>query len=434
MANVTFKLRTLKGIEKQMIYLVYRFGRNDKLAYSTKLNIAPANWNAKTMRSRDKVECIDKDIINNRLNELQAITERFITSVKAKGLKVTKEALKQFLDDHTNGTTDTNNGFHQFVINFLKQNKTRISPKTGKPINYRVCQDHERTYYFIKTFEKECRKGKELDFENINLDFYADFTQFLQNYIDPITGKNGLAINTIGKVIKTIKVWLNNATEKGVNTNLQFKSQRFKAITEEVENTYLTDEELMTLYEFEYENERLTRTRDCFLIGAFTGLRFSDFRSIDEDCVNTVNNSIRIEQHKTGKYVTIPLHPVVSAIWQKYNGSFPECVSNQKFNEYVKEICMIAGVDTPTPKSITRGGLRVKHTYKKYELISSHTARRSFATNLFLSGFPALSIMQITGHKTESSFMKYIKVTSEQNAELLRRHWAKTGQFLRIAK
>ncbi|MCD7940142.1 MAG: tyrosine-type recombinase/integrase, partial [Bacteroides intestinalis] len=71
---------------------------------------------------------------------------------------------------------------------------------------------------------------------------------------------------------------------------------------------------------------------------------------------------------------------------------------------------------------------------KKYELVTSHTARRSFATNLYLSGFPAISIMQITGHCTEKAFMAYIRVTPEQHAELLREHWIKNNQYMKIAK
>ena len=83
----------------------------------------------------------------------------------------------------------------------------------------------------------------------------------------------------------------------------------------------------------------------------------------------------------------------------------------------------LAGIDSIEQKSITKGGMRLKKSYKKYELVSSHTARRSFATNLYLSGFPTLSIMQITGHRTETAFMKYIKVTANQHASLLRKHW-----------
>lgn len=424
MANVTFKLRSPKGTIPQMIYLVYRFGQNEKLAYSTLLKVAPPYWNAKKMRVREVVECLDRDTINNYLNKLQAVTEAYITSLKTHGKKITKDTIKQFLDSYTNNFESSESKLHLFIIDFLAKNKTRVNPQTGKIITYRACNEHERSYFYLKDFETKERKGIKLDFDDINSDFYEDFTKYLQ--------KIGLSVNTIGKRIKTLKVWLNDATEKGINTNMHYKSRSFKTPTEDVENIYLSNNELKALYEHEFNNERLTRVRDLFLIGAFTGLRFSDFTTITEN--NIKNNTLRIEQQKTGKPVSIPLHPIVSEIWQKYNQSLPERISNQKFNEYIKEVCKLAEIDSPEEKHITKGGMRVKHVYKKYELVSSHTARRSFATNLYLSGFPTLSIMQITGHKTETAFMKYIKVTSEQHADLLRKHWAKTGEFMRIAK
>ena len=100
----------------------------------------------------------------------------------------------------------------------------------------------------------------------------------------------------------------------------------------------------------------------------------------------------------------------------------------------MKEVCKESEITSIEQKGITKGGVRIKQNYKKWQLVSSHTARRSFATNLYLSGFPTLSIMQITGHKTESAFMKYIKVTNEQHAELLRLHWIDKGEHLRVVK
>jgi len=76
-------------------------------------------------------------------------------------------------------------------------------------------------------------------------------------------------------------------------------------------------------------------------------------------------------------------------------------------------------------KSITKGGKRITEAHPKWELVTSHTARRSFATNLYKSGFPSISIMGITGHRTEKAFLKYIKVTPEEHAMLLQKHWSK---------
>jgi len=425
MANVTYKLRTPKGNTPQMIYLVYRFGRNDKLAYSTQLKALPAHWNSEKMRVRNVVEALGKDAINTRLDELQAVTKTYIIELTAKGKRLSKELLKKLLDGYTNNQlSDNENTLHGFVIGFLERNKTRANASTGKLLSYKVQREHERTYQLLKQFEDTKNKGIRLEFEDITLDFYADFTAFLQGL--------KLSVNTIGHKIQTIKTWLNEATERGINKSQQYKSHRFKAITEETENIYLTNAELEQLYKHEFKSEKLTRVRDLFLIGAFTGLRFSDFTSITPD--NMHGNTLRIEQQKTGKHVSIPLHPIALEIWHKYGETLPKNISNQKFNDYIKEACKEAGIDSTEQKGITKGGLRVKRSFKKYELVSSHTARRSFATNLYLGGFPTLSIMQVTGHKTETAFMKYIKVTADQHAELLQLHWLKNGEHLRVAE
>lgn len=425
MANVTFKLRRPNDKTPQIIYLVCRFGRNEKLAYSTGLKILPAHWNNEKMRVRNLVEALGKDLINNYLNELYTVTDLHITELKTKGKAVTKDAIYKFLQNYTNKTQDSEeNTLHGFIKVYLERNKSKVNPSTGKIIAYKTQREHENTYKLLNDFEKARNKGIHFDFDDINLDFYADFTTFLQ-------GLN-MATNTIGHKIQTLKTWLNEATERGVNKNQQYKSHRFKAVLEETENIYLAPSELEKIYTCKLTSERLIRVQDLFLIGAFTGLRFSDFTSITAD--NMKDGILHIEQQKTGKPVSIPLHPIVVEIWNKYGGELPKAISNQKFNEYLKEVCKTAGITSIEQKGITKGGVRRKQNYEKWQLVSSHTARRSFATNLYLSGFPTLSIMQITGHKTESAFMKYIKVTNEQHAELLRVHWIEKGEHLRIAK
>ena len=131
-----------------------------------------------------------------------------------------------------------------------------------------------------------------------------------------------------------------------------------------------------------------------------------------------------MQQRKTNNYVTIPLHPVFREIWERWGG-IPPVISNQKFNNYVKLVCKAARIRERVLKSITKGGRKTTTAYEKWQLVSSHTGRRSFATNLYKSGFPSISIMKITGHKTEAAFLKYIKVSPDDHARMLARHWEK---------
>ena len=161
-------------------------------------------------------------------------------------------------------------------------------------------------------------------------------------------------------------------------------------------------------------NPRLDRVRDLFVIGCYTGLRFSDFSQLKKE--NIINGNFVITPQKTNDKVIVPIHSIVYTILDKYSYSLPEAISKQNFNLYIKEIAKLAG--------LCESVIINKISVNKCDNLSAHTARRSFATNLFLKGFPAINIMQITGHKTETAFMKYIKVTKEQTADLLKNFWA----------
>jgi integrase len=152
----------------------------------------------------------------------------------------------------------------------------------------------------------------------------------------------------------------------------------------------------------------------------------SDFTAIRPEYVK--DGLIRMEQFKTMGKVVIPCHPVVQAMLDKYKGQLPSAISNQKMNDYLKELCQLAGITSRQGKGITKGGVRVVRLVEKWQLVSTHTARRSFSTNMYLLGVPAITIMRITGHKTEKAFMRYIKVDEEQHAKIIALHWERQLQ------
>jgi len=220
---------------------------------------------------------------------------------------------------------------------------------------------------------------------------------------------------------------MSEATERGINTNLAFRSKRFQVVSENTPSIYLSEVELEELYKLDLSsNPRIERVRDLFLIGCWTGLRFSDFSNITQE--NIQDDQIEITTKKTVEPVIIPFHPVVKGIMSKYRGKYPNslppAISNVKMNEYLKELgSMTEGLQITASTMITKAGIQKTTQHKKYELLTTHTARRSFATNLYLSGFPSISIMAITGHRTEKAFMRYIKITPDNNAKNLRLHW-----------
>jgi len=131
-----------------------------------------------------------------------------------------------------------------------------------------------------------------------------------------------------------------------------------------------------------------------------------------------------MRQAKTGEPVTVPIHPMVKQIIEKYNGVLPKAKVNQITNKELKQLAsMVLAFDEEVELSITKGGQKVRQVFKKNELISTHTARRSFCSNEYLAGTPSLSIMAISGHKTEKAFLRYIKVKSIDHAKIIQRSW-----------
>jgi integrase len=253
-----------------------------------------------------------------------------------------------------------------------------------------------------------------MEWEDLDMEFYDGFVHYLI--------KKGYAKNTIGARVKNLKVFCNAAYARKVHSSTDYSN--FKKPTEESYNIYLNEKELTTIFELDLtQNPHLDRARDTFIIGCWTGCRYSDLHKVSED--NIRDGSIYMEQQKTQNRVIVPIHNMVKLILEKYNGTAPSKISNQKFNEYIKKVCEKAELTDKISKGITKGGKRKTEVKEKWEMVASHTMRRSFATNLYKSGFPSISIMAITGHKSEKAFYSYIKVNEEEHAEMLRRHWEK---------
>lgn len=416
MANIRFIVRDMDSDTEQTIYVTSRFGRNEKLMYATPLKVEPIFWNEKDGRVKSSKYCAYRDEVNGALNAIEALVKSFIAKAATSDNEtVSKESLKNLLDIHFGKKKAKGYDFHSFFEDFIKQCESRLSPmKGGLTIDYKTKREYARTYYYIQEYEKK-RKIR-LEFCDIDKLFFNDFVTYLQEL--------NLSTNTIWHKTVSIKAVMKAANEQELTDNTKYTT--FKNISEESQAVALSEKELDLLAKFDFsQSPRLERTRDLFLIGCWTGLRFSDFTRIKRE--NIKDNMLTIQQQKTNEFVTIPLHPVFISIWEKYNGVLPASISNQKFNDNLKDVCKEAGINERVMKSITKGGKKQTTVYEKWQLVSSHTARRTFATNLYKSGFPSISIMQITGHKTESSFLKYIKVTKEEHAKMLMMHWSKKG-------
>ncbi len=409
MSKVRFYLKAPDATGESLISLYFSYNKK-RLVYSTGDKIPPKFWNEETQRAIKSKKLFPQypDLnarLDNLTHETLSIYRRFLNDGKVPSIAQFKSELDAFA---LRGAVAGETSLFGFIDQFIKERAAL--PKFSKS----TIKVYQRTLKHLQTFSK--KNHRQLDFQDIDLDFFYDFQKYL--YSPPVS----YAQNTAQKIVKTIKTILNEATDRGLNKNLAYQSRRFGIPQKEAESIYLTSDELLKIYRLNLTYlPRLDKVRDLFLIGAFTGLRFSDFTNIKPENIKTVDgvDVIQITTKKTGEPITVPIHPIVKAILDKHNGNTPEPLSSQKMNDYLKELAELAELNETIILAKDRGGKRYDRQYKKWELVTSHTARRSFATNAFKAGIPAISIMKITGHRTEAAFMKYIKISKEENAVLI---------------
>ncbi len=281
-----------------------------------------------------------------------------------------------------------------------------------------------------KLREYESERQTPLNFEDINIKFYNDFQYWFYT--------KGYSDNYFGTFIKIIKQAYKEArlVDKLHNFN-HTAHKEFVTINKESENIYLTERELLKIHHLDITPELILQhfpdlstfrtqqkiksmllVRDRFLIGAYTGLRVSDFGRLNE---MNIGKHIRMKTVKTGSDTVIPIHPIIQEILDSgFNPAIT--ISDQKINVHIKEIALLAGINEKVLIHKHIAGDIKQEIIEKYKLICTHTARRSFATNAYKAGVPVIAIMKITGHKRESTFLRYIKISAEENADMLKNH------------
>jgi integrase len=197
----------------------------------------------------------------------------------------------------------------------------------------------------------------------------------------------------------------------------------FDTRREETDSIYLTEAEILQLLDVtDFDDPEHELVRDVFVIGCFTGMRFSDYSVLDPAAIR--DNRLSFIQAKTGAKVTIPIHSIVNTILTKYNYVLPDVPPNNKFNAIIKKVGeKLPCLHVPFTKQITYKREQTEVVRMKYDFLQTHTARRSFCSNEYLKGTDTMIIMAISGHKSHKSFMRYIKVSNEQFADKMAKIW-----------
>lgn len=271
------------------------------------------------------------------------------------------------------------------------------------------------------SFQSEFNKFQEetnriYNFNDITIDFYNDFVEFFN--------KKLYSPNTTGKHIKSLKEIMAAAREEGLHENYQTTLRAFKILSSEADTVYLTRDEITAIETLDLsaaKHKDLDLCRDIFLVGVYVAQRYSDYHRINETNIITLENgkkAVKLTQQKTKAKVVIPCSNELLRILKKYDYCLPVTYS-QFINDNIKTVCRIAKINHKVEHVETKGAKVITTQIEKYRLVTSHTARRTGATLMYLEGIDTISIMKITGHKTEKEFKKYIRVGEEENALIL---------------
>lgn len=440
--RIIFKLKDPqkgKSLPKQKptpvnMFLSYEYSefRNGKrvyipLKYSTGKSIKPFFWlDRPTYRAKQTVE-FDSVTFNNKLNQIEEAARKvFEKEIEANRLPEPNQ-LRGLLSTELKRKPVSQMNLNEFIKKFIEGIKSgQIETEKRTKFTYDTIRSFEGLKQQFDKFQTE--KRKVYNFQDITLDFYDEFVRFFND-------KN-YSPNTIGKHLRSLKIVMHRAKDAGLHNNTEVDRKKFKVINAKVQEIYLTESDIQKLIKINLsENKLMDSVRDVFLVGYFTAQRFSDYSRIKKDHIRKLDSGrkvIDMIQQKTGERVIVPVRPELEKILKKHKYELPR-VLEQKVNKHIKTIALDAGIKETILIERTRGGLKAEISFNKADLIKTHTARRSGATNMYLAGIPTIDIMKLTGHRTEKEFLKYVLVTKEQTATNLLKH-PYFNKHLKIAK
>ena len=402
MATVNFYLDKADKNGKSFILMTYLAG-GQKFRHSVKLKAYPGQWLKKKQRLKELNR--EDQLINSHLDKLEGLIKDAQTHSLLFNHEIDFEFVKQMFLESLGGKKEKNAvTFLGSFEEYIALSRTTKKPKTTD--RYVTCYRH------IKEFSKT--KRYELTFERINQHFYESFTNFL------LTDKKQLN-NTVGNYIKTLKAFMNFSIERGY-CKPSNDVRKFKVLKDEGELIYLTEDELLKLYHLELKSEKLRVVRDNFCFACFTGLRYSDITKLMPE--NIKDNYLEIKTEKTREFLRIPLVDYAKELLNRNNGRLPKLYTNQKTNEYLKELGKEAEFNDNVQVIKYRGVEKVEFLEPKYYFLCTHTARRTFVTLSLEKGMRPEMVMSITGHKDYKTFKKYIKLTDKVKLTEMNNIWS----------
>jgi len=408
MPNIKYYIDKNKTDKLGFVPIKSNIAIDGKNHWKTLEKVKPRYWNALKQRVKPNRETEPDnrhEKINSLLDQYQAKANEFFNYCRLNNLPLTEKLIVEFLAGKEFRKA-TNHDFNTAFKEFLEVTKTSKANATYK--------NRYTVFEFFKKFQEYTKIH--LTLHDIDSAFFDGLTDYAYNVRKTRT-------NYFAKITAVLKSFLNWAAERDYYTGI--KHRKFQAPEKNIDVVFLTIEEFQNLSSFTFENPKLDRVRDVYCFGCLTGLRFSDLMQLRRDHLK--NGYIEKIIQKVKEPAKIPILPQAQKIIDKYPhpvNVLPR-ISNQKFNDYIKDCCELAGINQMTTITNFIGTNIVETIKPKYELITAHTARKTFITLSFFLGMEVKIIKSITGHTQDKTFDKYLKIADEMKTDVMNKAWGK---------
>ena len=388
-----------------------------RIEFTTGYRIDSAKWDAD--KQRVKNGCSNKlkqsaSEINASLleyyTEIQSIFKRFEVEDVMPTPKQIKEAF---------------NALHKPVSEEPKPKKEALPCDFFQVFDDFVEDCGRQNNWTDSTFEKFAAVKNHLtNFrEGLTFEFFDE--RGLNDYVGYLRDVKEMRNTTIGKQLSFLKWFLRWAFKKGVHQNNAYDSYKPKLKSTQKKIIFLTWDELNRLREFKipFNKQALDRVRDVFLFQCFTGLRYSDVFNLRRSDIK--GDHIEVTTVKTSDSLIIELNKHSKEIIDKYkdvafeDGKVLPVITNQKMNDYLKELAELAGIDEPVRQTYYRGNERIDEVTPKYALLGTHAGRRTFICNALALGIPPQVVMKWTGHSDYKAMKPYIDIADDIKANAM---------------
>ena len=355
--------------------------------------------------------------INGRLDRIRVAVDAVFTRMDVNGIPFTTTNVREELKSELNEVKESRKRLIDYYNQFIEEESK------NNTWAYPTIQKHKTMVEHLTAF----RKGA--FFEDVTVDFLNKFVQFLLTKDPSRSKKDKLTNSTVTKMIKNLKWFMNWATRRKYNKIMDFRDftpkLRGASTSDKTNIIALTMPEFLTLFNMEIEKPYLRRVRDVFCFCCTTSLRYSDVKNLKWS--NIHGDVLEIVTIKTSDPLVIPLNEFAKDIIERYreNQDITEFVlpviSNQRYNDYLKELGQLAGFNDPITKVYYRDTNREEVTLPKYEMMTSHVARKTFVTIALYLGIPAEIVRTFTGHKDAKVMERYFKFNADQQRSMMQK-------------